>query len=444
VILDLDRRRRLARAARWLSVSALAALLAGCAPFVVKPATPYPEPATDPGPSGWETPPLFSAVQILPAPLLTGTHYALEDLVVNDGATHHFVITSEYGSFDAAGLAKLRIRLNEIRGIAAIRAARASTVYTEAAKQEALRPLAGLKQLVTRPVGALKGIGGGIMEFLSIPFRALRGEWTNPREDSVTEQLLGFSYQKRVIAYDLHLDPYSTNPVLQEELNNLAWVAFAGQLGPTLIYSLVPLGIQAQIALDIPLWTARLDEQVRDDSPGDLREKNRARLGAIGAEEGDIHEFFLNPYYSVTQNTRITAALEDMAGVPDRGPFVGVAADAESEELALFYEQVAEMMRAYYMAVGGVRRMVPFPRMAGLLNQDEELIVMLPVDYVFWTPATAGAMRTMTMHARLGAPGAVTTLWLTGRISPVARAEVEALGWKVLENVEERLAPGLR
>ena len=102
------------------------------------------------------------------------------------------------------------------------------------------------------------------------------------------------------------------------------------------------------------------------------------------------------------------------------------------------------MMRAYYMAVGGVRRMVPFPRMAGLLTQDDELIVMLPVDHVFWTPATAGALRTMTMHARLGAPGAVATLWLTGRISPVARAEVEALGWKVLENVEERLAPGLR
>ena len=46
--------------------------------------------------------------------------------------------------------------------------------------------------------------------------------------------------------------------------------------------------------------------------------------------------------------------------MPDRGPFVAVAADAESEELALFYEQVAEMMRAYYMAFGGVQRLVPF------------------------------------------------------------------------------------
>ncbi len=444
MISNLDRRWRLARATRWLSLSALAALLAGCAAAAIDPATPYPEATIDPGPSGWETPPLFSAAKILPRPLLTGTHHALEDLVVNDGANHHFVIASEYGSFEAAGLAKLRIRLNEIRGIAALRAARASTPFTEAAEREALRPLAGLKLLVTRPVDAIKGIGGGIMEFLSIPFRAMRGERTNPREDNVPEQLIGFSYQKRMIAHDLHVDPYSTNPVLQQELNALAWVAFAGQLGPTVVYSILPLGLQAQIVLDIPLWTSRLDEQVRDQSPGDLRETNRARLRTFGAAADDIHEFFLNPYYSVTQNTRIAVALEDMAGVPDRGPFVGVVSEAESEELALLYEQVVEMMRAYYMAVGGVRRMVLFPRMAGLLNQDDELIVMLPVDYVFWTPASAKALRTMTMHARLGAPGATPTLWLTGRISPLARTEVEALGWKVQEEVGARLEPGLR
>ncbi|HEY5726887.1 MAG TPA: hypothetical protein VIX40_13075 [Methylomirabilota bacterium] len=439
-MLDLGRPRRLAHTAQWLSVSVLATLLAGCAAYLPKPATPLPEVASEPGPSGWETPPLVSATRILPAPLLTGVHHALEDLVVNDGASHLFVISSEFGSFEAAGLAKLRIRLNEIRGIATIREARATAVYAEAARQEALQPLAGLKHHATQPVDALKGIGGGIMEYLSIPSPALRGEWTSSRDDDMPEALIGFADQKRVIAYDLHVDPYSTNPVLQEELNSLAWVAFAGQAGS----ALVPPGRRAQIAPDPPLWTSRLDEQVRNASPGDLREKNRMQLEAFGADARDIHEFFLNPYYSVTQNTRITAALEDMAGVPDRGPFVAVAADAESEELALFYEQVAEMMRAYYMAFGGVQRLVPFPRMAGLLTQDDELIVMLPVDHVFWTAATAGALYAMTMHARLGAPGAAPILWLSGRISPLARAEVEALGWTVQEEVRDRLGPGLR
>ena len=192
-------------------VSALATLLAGCAAYLPKPATPVPEVASEPGPSGWETPPLFSATRILPAPLLTGVHHALEDLVVNDGASHLFVISSEFGSFEAAGLAKLRIRLNEIRGIAAIRR-RGPPQCTR--RRPGKRPSRGSPGSNTTSRSRWTRSGNRRRhQWNTSASRSRRsGEWTSSRDDDMPEALIGFADQKRVIAYDLHVDPVLDQP----------------------------------------------------------------------------------------------------------------------------------------------------------------------------------------------------------------------------------------
>ena len=60
-----------------------------------------------------------------------------------------------------------------------------------------------------------------------------------PRRDSVGQQLLNVSDAKRKIAYDLGVDAYSSNRVLQNELESLSKAQALGSLG---VSAAIPYG----------------------------------------------------------------------------------------------------------------------------------------------------------------------------------------------------------
>ena len=71
--------------------------------------------------------------------------------MVNDGAQHHFVVSSEFGAFPAVGLPMLRTQVIETEAIAALKEVRQSDVFVDALKFQLLHPLHGLKILLTEP-----------------------------------------------------------------------------------------------------------------------------------------------------------------------------------------------------------------------------------------------------------------------------------------------------
>ncbi len=75
---------------------------------------------------------------------------------------------------------------------------------------------------------------------------------------------------------------------------------------------------------------------------------SRDKFQKMGVSEDDIHRFFLNPLYSPRHLTIITTALDELTGVDDREAFLAVAREANSEDVVLFYQHVAEMMRGYH------------------------------------------------------------------------------------------------
>ena len=91
------------------------------------------------------------------------------------------------------------------------------------------------------------------------------------REDSMTKSAIGFSYLKRKIAFQFGVDPYSSNPILQDELNELTWIAFTADLAPQFGYLFMPAGAILWMTFSATRWTSYLDEQVRDYSASDLR-----------------------------------------------------------------------------------------------------------------------------------------------------------------------------
>jgi hypothetical protein len=300
--------------------------------------------------------------------------------------------------------------------------------------------LRGAKMLIMEPVRVGKSVAGGLLEFLAMPGRASKFEWSD-REDSVTKSTIGFSYMKRNLAFQFGVDPYSSNPVLQDNLNELAWIAFTADLAPQFAYFFMPGGAVLWATFSGTRWTSYLDEQVRDNSSGDLRAHNRDKLDKMGVGEEEIHRFFLNPIYSPRHWTIITTALDEMTGVDNREAFLAVAREAPSEDTALFYQHVAEMMRAYHLHVGAADRLLAMPRIPALYAKDRALVVMLPVDYLFWTASTARVAQALTDSLPSLPSIARRELWIAGQVSPRARHEFEAIGWTVYEQVSARLNP---
>jgi hypothetical protein len=397
-------------------------------------------PPPAPGPLGWEVPPPLSAQGLLPPDWLKGPHHLVQDEVVNDGAQHHFVVTSDFGVFPATGASMLRTRVIESEAIAALKDARQSKVFADALKFQVLHPLRGVKMMIMEPGRVGSSVGGALLEFLAMPGRASKFE-SSDREDSVTKSTIGFSYLKRKLAFQFGVDPYSSNPVLQDELNELTWIAFTADLAPQFGYLFMPGGAVLWLTFSATRWTSYLDEQIRDYSPGDLRARDRDKLKKMGVSEEDIHRFFLNALYSPRHSTIITTALDELTGVDDREAFLAVAGEANSEELVLFYQHVAEMMRGYHLHVGAVDRLLALPRIPALYTKDRALVVILPVDYLFWTSRVARVAQALTAHVPSRPRVARRELWIAGNVSPRARQELEALGWTVYEQIFVRLNP---
>ena len=389
---------------------------------------------------GWEVPPSFSAAGLLTPDWLKGPHHSVQDEVVNDGAQHHFMVSSEFGTFPAVGLPMLRTHVIETEAIAALKNVRQTEVFVDALKFQLLHPLYGLKIMLTEPKRLGTSVGGGLLEFLAMPGQFSKFEGSE-QEDSMTKSAIGFSYLKRKIAFQFGVDPYSSNRALQDELNELSWVAFTADLAPQIGYVFMPASAILWMTFSATRWTSYLDEQVRDNSPTDLRAMNRATLLKMGISEEDIHQFFLNGHYSPRHSMIITTALEDLTGVDDREAFLAVAKEANSEELVLFYQHVVEMMRGYQAHIGAVDRVLALPRIPALYTKNKTLVVMLPVDYMFWTPRVASVAQALTTHVPDRPRIARRELWIAGNVSPRARQELESLGWKVYEQVSATLNP---
>ena len=109
----------------------------------------------------------------------------------------------------------LRTQIIETEAIAALKVVRQSEVFVNALKTQLLYPLQGLKILLTDPRRLGSSVGGGLLEFLAMPGQVSKLE-ASEQEDSMTKSAIGFSYMKRILAFQFGVDPYSSDPVLQD------------------------------------------------------------------------------------------------------------------------------------------------------------------------------------------------------------------------------------
>jgi hypothetical protein len=387
--------------------------------------------------AGYESPPVLSAAKILPPELLTGPNHRVQERVTNDGFMNIYTIDSKFGTFSAASTPLLRIRIQEINAMAAMDNLKGTKEYGTAVKESALSAMVAAKDMVFQPVQTLKTAASGVAVAFQRAGDSVFGAKRSDTEDSKFKSLIGFSNYKREYAYDLGVDVYSRNEVLQDRLNEISWVGFAG--GLTVSAAMAAVSGGAGIAMTA-IGTTRLTREIfKNTTPSDLRRANMEKLKAMAIESSTAEMFINESVFSPREQTILVSALDEMKGIGDRERFVQLAALTTNADMALFRQRQAEMYAGYHKAVSPLSQFVSVGQVPGTRAANGALVFNFPIDYLVWTDSLARLVaNTDALVNQL--PGVTRKeLWLTGNLSPRARDEMRRIGWITYENAEALL-----
>jgi hypothetical protein len=389
----------------------------------------------------YEELPELKASEILRPEFLKGTYFSVREEVPTFSGANRFTIDSEFGVFEAEGNEMLVRRINEINAIARLKEVSRTDEFKGALVKAAKSPAAAAKQIVTDPVNAITNAPKGVMKFMGRIGESAKGigqkHQDNDPEGGQLQQIIGFSDTKRKVAMSLGVDPYSSNTVLQHELDGISWASFAG--GATFSLATMPISGAAGTALTVTEVSGDFDQMLKEKSPTDLKKINRKSLVALGASEKDAKRFLNNNAFSPSAQTAFILNLKSMNGVANRGAFVRLAGETSSSEPdAIFCVQTAALMSKIHKSEQPLARIVTLGDFPVCVAKDGTTIVALQWDYAAWTAGAGRFSEQLRKFAEKPPANKKLFVAISGQTSPRLRQELERLG----DGVKDHLSPG--
>ncbi len=378
-----------------------------------------------------QSPPiLLKASKVLPANLLHGSNFRIEESVMNDGFVNTYKLSTNYGSVTVESTALLMMRIKELRALEHMEKLKKTKVFTEALKKGAKAPINTVKGLVTEPVDTVENVATGIGRWFSDVGRSITSD--DPYQENVLKTAIGYSAVKRQFAYGYGIDPYTSYLPVQNKITEIATTGVSGGLTPKLAFGAVKK--TAGKVLKLTSTADGMKQLIRDKSPAELEDINEQKLKSMGVNSGLIKHFLKNPYFNPQEKTLLVGALYSMSGVRDRRNFIAAAVQANEESVARFMRLRAEMMANYNAEIYPVSSVINVNGTPLLKRRDGAVIGLFPLDYIAWTPALYQKERAAdgSIKKMLNIMG--KELWIEGTFDPVARKALESRSWTLKEN----------
>jgi len=384
----------------------------------------------------YEAPADKRASEVLPSNLRSGPHFRVQDRVAADGYMLRFTVNSDYGTFPITGEYGLRKLIKEIQAIAALKKVSKGEAFVKGVSGKAQETVEFGANLVTDPGRTLASVPRGVAKLFDNIATGVQKP-PEPRRDPVGQQLLNVSEAKRKIAYDLGVDVYSSNRVLQNELDGLSKAQALGSLG---VSAAIPYGGGTVVGISRMSQTAgEVKRLLRDESPSGLRNLNQRQLQAMGVDRSLTERFLNHTQLSPRHKTVIVASLQKLPRARGKDAFINFALQANDESSANFIQNTAEILAAYQQSVSPIQEIVvPGILLARVANGT--VFIPFPLDYGVWTVRAERVVKNTLAGHQTGRRGlARFELWVTGTVSPLARRQLEARGIKVTEHVDRRI-----
>ena len=389
--------------------------------------------------SPYETPPVLQASDLAPAGLLAGQGYSVASEVPTTGLLGEFTLKADVGTFTPHGLDLLRIRVGEVAAIRQLDETSKTAEFAKAAGRAAVRPVQSTVNMIAHPVDTISGMPAGVGRFfdrVKLGGAAVAGAASTldkgglertadvgGRIGTATINALGYEEERRHLAKKINADPYTTNPILSEKLDSVAWVTFSAR-------EAVNLTTAALMPYSMVMSTVSLTNNlIWDMKPADLIALNQSKAKDMGASDDQAAALIANKYYSISVLTAFMAALEKLGPVAGRAEVIALAATAANEDQARFLVGAAQMLAHHHEWVTPLTMVMARGAMVGKTAAGG-VVVGAPVDYAAWTENVANFAR------RPDFASTSLDIYLTGRMSPRARQEFERIGWRVHEGTQ--------
>jgi len=386
----------------------------------------------------FESPPILKAQEIAPASLLNGSGFHVDDDVPTDGLTANYTIRTDLGPLQAHGLEMLRIRVAELPAMVELQNTSKTKVFAQSVATNAVRPVAAAGQMILNPVDTVKGLPGGVSRFfgrVGLGAQKIKESATEPEEASAAEKsaevgrrvgqttrdVFGYEQERRELAKRLQVDPYTTNPILSKQLDDIALTAFRAHVGVTTTMAVLIPGSMAITATRI------VSTWVWDTPKADLIVMNQNKLEGLNVPDQRIETFMRNPSFPLSVQTAFVEDLTHLRGVPGILEVVTLAGSAESEDQARFLADALDVLASYHDTQSPLAKITAKGTIIGR-DRGGVLIVPVEADYVVWTKRAAY----FANRPDLATPK--RSIWLSGKMSPLATKNFKSLGWTIKEN----------
>jgi hypothetical protein len=378
-------------------------------------------------PAPFEQPSLIPANRIVPGSVLRGDLHTVRPSGACDGLEVTYWIDAKDGTtYEAIGNAQLYQRIAEIYAIDALRRMDSGDQFANSLGNGAKNTVTAVGQTITDPVGTISSVPKGVSKFFGSLGESLKGG-SSEYEDSAYTNVLGASKAKRSLASQLGVNPYSTNKVLMDELNRVAWSEAGGTLTVHLAVAAIPAG--ASTALNM---NRTAQAEIVENDPKQLAIINRKKLMAIGLSQRTADILIKAKAFSPLHKTAITEALISLGAGHGQDAFIQATARATTEIDANYFQQVAQLIEKYNQSECRVQTIVSTGRSVSFHDTNGAWVFPVPYDYCLWTSSVSSRANALFAQRQ---PGQRLIVYSTGIASPTARAACDNNHVKLIERV---------
>jgi hypothetical protein len=376
-----------------------------------------------------------TAAQVLPTNRLQGDNFKVRDGVLAYDFLYHFTVDSDFGAFEVTGDGALRKLVREIAAIAALKKVNTAEAVGASAKKAATAPLLFAGNLITNPVDTVSGLPKGVSYIFGNVVEGATMEH-DPSEDSRIKQALLVSSWKRDFAAQNDVDVYSSNAVLQKELNRVGWAAAITGLS---ISAATAAGGTAVSVLSNLRLADSVGKVIKEEPPSRLRIINLEKLKRMGVSESLAERYLDHLAFTPRHDTVIVESLTQMGTTRGRPAFMQHVLAAKDEVGANFFQQMAETMLGYHNKVSPLDEIVIANGMVIAQAKNGSTLVPFPLDRGVWTARAQGILEGIQADRQTAGSKGNIDIWVTGTVSPLARQQLASRGFTVTENVDDQI-----
>ena len=134
--------------------------------------------------------------------------------------------------------------------------------------------------------------------------------------------------------------------------------------------------------------------------PTELSKRNREALRQMRVPDPITDRFLENRLLSPRHQTVIVEAIKTLGAIPGRSAFIQYAAHVDSEDAALLFQEMAELLADYHQSVSPIQRLEIYQDVPVAYTGQGSALILLPIDRLLWTERTSGSQPVWARNSR--------------------------------------------